>query len=32
MVRTQQHELIFSLVHTNLANRLANKAAQAKAA
>jgi hypothetical protein len=32
MVRTQQHELIFSLVHTNLANRLAQKAAQARAA
>lgn len=32
MVRTQQHELIFSLVHTNLANRLANKAVQVRAA
>jgi len=32
MVRTQQHELIFGLVHTNLANRLAQKAARESAA
>jgi hypothetical protein len=31
MGRTEQHEVVFSLVHTNLANRLAHKAA-AKAA
>jgi hypothetical protein len=32
MLRTPQHELIFSLVHINLANRLAHEAAMAKAA
>jgi hypothetical protein len=28
MERTEQHEVIFSLVHTNLANRLAHKAVE----
>jgi hypothetical protein len=28
MERTDMHEVIFSLVHTNLANRLAHKAAE----
>jgi hypothetical protein len=32
MLRTGQHEWIFSLVHTNLANRLAHKAALEMAA
>jgi hypothetical protein len=32
MLRTQRHEMILSLVHTNLANRLADKAAQTRAA
>jgi hypothetical protein len=32
MLRTQRHEMIFSLVHTNLANLLAHKAALASAA
>ena len=32
MVRTQQHELIFNLVHTTVANRLADEAARARAA
>ena len=32
MLRSEQHARIFSLVHTNLANRLANKAALEKVA
>jgi hypothetical protein len=32
MGRTEQHDVIFSLVHTNLANRLAHRAAQTRAA
>jgi hypothetical protein len=32
MLRTPRHEMILSLVHTNLANRLADKAVQTKAA
>jgi hypothetical protein len=32
MSRTEQHARIFELVHTNMANRLAHKAAQERAA
>ena len=31
-LRMQRHEMIFSLVHTNLANRLAHEAALSRAA
>jgi hypothetical protein len=31
-LRTQHHEMIFSLVHTNLANRLAHEAALSRVA